>query len=207
MNKRLAIIVAACFAFAGAAFAQEEKPAPGIYAVVDSAYTHLTYTPGVSHQGGVNILAVEVGHSRYTYKGDSSGVNADGKFIMVIDPKSRMLIKTPKKYNPFFKDMNPNLVMIIPLGSSKGSRYYDEGTSVQGFNTKKHERIAFEWELVDENTFEIRTGDLAPGEYAFVFKPAKLGAYDFTSIYGFTVIGTESESTNEASNDETSDTE
>ncbi|MBQ0044805.1 MAG: hypothetical protein KBT05_07275 [Bacteroidales bacterium] len=40
--------------------------------------------------------------------------------------------------------------------------------------------------LVDENTFEI-TADFEPGEYAFIFKPAKLGEFDFTSIYGFYV--------------------
>lgn len=216
--NRFAIIVTSCLIFAASAFAQEEKIAPGIYAVVDSTYTHLTYTPGVSHQGGVSILSVEVGHSQYTYKGASSGVKAVDRFIMVVDPASRALIKTPKRYNPFFKDMNPNLIIIVPLDIQKGKRIYDEGASVQGFNTKKKDRIPFEWELVDENTFEIRTAPLSPGEYAFVFKPAKLGVYDFCSIYGFfiseetsaTESATESEietNVNGTNGNETGDTE
>ena len=44
----------------------------------------------------------------------------------------------------------------------------------------------FEWEQIDDVTFRI-SFEAAPGEYAVVFKAAKLGDYDFASIYGFTV--------------------
>ncbi|MCQ2153872.1 MAG: hypothetical protein MJY44_04820 [Bacteroidales bacterium] len=186
--KRLEIFAAA---LAGAllvtvsASAQDERLAPGIYAVVDGTPTHLTYTPAVNVKSGINVIGVEVGNSRFDYKGETSGVTATGKFIMVIDPERKVLRKTPKIYDPFVKTMTPDLIMIVPLEVVKGKRVYDRGVSVQGIDTRKHNRMEFQWELVDENTFEI-TAALLPGEYAFVFKPAKMGSYDFSSIYGFT---------------------
>ena len=187
--KRLEIFAAA---LAGAllvtvsASAQDERLAPGIYAVVDGTPTHLTYTPAVNVKSGINVIGVEVGNSRFDYKGETSGVTATGKFIMVIDPENKGIRKTPKLYDPFIKSMTPELIMIVPLDVVKNKRVYEEGTSIQGINTKKKTRVEFQWELIDENTWEIRA-DLQPGEYAVVFKPAKLGAYDFCSIFGFYV--------------------
>lgn len=184
--KRIITIIAACFAFAAAAFAQDSRLEPGIYAVVDGTPTHLTYTNGTAANSSTNILGIELGNHHYNYKGETSGVQAAGKFIMVINPEKKVMSKTPKKYDPFIKSMTPNLVMIVPLQVDKNKRVYDEGTSIVGINTKRGTRVEFEWELVDENTFEI-TADFEPGEYAFIFKPAKLGEFDFTSIYGFYV--------------------
>lgn len=170
--------------FATASFAQDEKLAPGIYAVVDSTLTHLSYTSGIASNSGLNIIGVEVGNSKFTYRGESSEVKANGKFVMVIDPEKKTMRKTPKVYDPFIKSMTPELIIIVPLEVAKNKRIYDEGTSIQGINTKKKARVEFQWELIDENTYEI-TADLQPGEYAVVFKPAKLGSFDFSSIYGF----------------------
>lgn len=184
--KHIITVIAACLLFATASFAQGEKLAPGIYAIVDSTVTHLSYTPGVAANSGLNVIGVELGNTKFTYKGESSEVKATGKFVMVIDPEKKGIRKTPKVYDPFIKSMTPELIMIVPLEVVKKKRVYDEGTSVQGINTKKKTRVEFQWELIDENTWEI-TADLQPGEYAVVFKPAKLGAYDFCSIYGFYV--------------------
>ena len=184
--KQLITTIAVCLLSATVSFAQDEKLAPGIYAIVDSTVTHLSYTPGVASNSSSNILGVELGKTKYTYKGESSEVKATGKFVMVIDPENKGIRKTPKLYDPFIKSMTPELIMIVPLDVVKNKRVYEEGTSIQGINTKKKTRVEFQWELIDENTWEIRA-DLQPGEYAVVFKPAKLGAYDFCSIFGFYV--------------------
>ena len=188
--KHIITVVAACFLFASESFAQDEKLAPGIYAIVDSTVTHLSYTSGVVANSGTNLLGVELGKTKYTYKGETSGVKSIGKFVMIIDPEKKGIRKTPKVYDPFIKSMTPELIMIVPLEVAKNKRVYDEGTSVQGINTKEKTRVEFQWELINENTWEINA-DLQPGEYAVVFKPAKLGAYDFCSIYGFYVEGQE----------------
>lgn len=184
--KHIITTIAACLVFASASFAESEKLAPGIYAIVDSTATHLSYTPGTAVHSGLNIIGVELGNSKFTYKGESSGVKATGKFVMVIDPQKKGIRKTPKIYDPFFKSMTPELIMIVPLEIAKNKRIYDEGMSVQGINTEKKARVDFQWELTDENTYEI-TAELQPGEYAVVFKAAKLGPYEFDSIYGFYV--------------------
>ena len=186
--KNIITTIATCLLFASASFAQSDKLIPGIYAIIDSSATHLSYTPGVAANSGINVIGVEVGKIKFTYKGESSEVKSTGKFVMVIDPEKKVIRKTPKVYDPFIKSMTPELIMIVPLEVVKNKRVYDEGTSIQGINTKKKTRVEFQWELIDENTWEI-TADLQPGEYAVVFKPAKLGSYDFSSIYGFYVEG------------------
>ena len=191
--KHIVTIVAAILTFAAVAFAQDEKLTSGIYAVVDSTATHLTYTSGIAANSGINVIGVEVGKTKFSYKGETSGVKSNGKLLMVIDPEKKAIVKTPKKYNPFIRTMTPEMIMIVPLDVAKGKRIYDEGTSLQGIRTKKHTRVEFQWELVDENTYEI-TFDAVPGEYAIVFKPAKMGTYDFSSIYGFSVEETEAPS-------------
>ncbi len=184
--KRIISLIAACLFISAAVFAQDEKLAPGIYSIVDDIATHLTYTPGMQSNTGFNVIGVEIGNSKSSYKGETAGVQVTDKIVMVIDPGKKAIIKTPKKYDPFIKSMTPDLIMIVPLEVNKNKRVYNAGTSVQGFNTKKHTRVEFEWQLIDENTFEI-TGNFEPGEYGIYFKPAKLGDYDWSSIYGFCV--------------------
>lgn len=188
--KHIITVFAACLLFAAASFAQSDNLAPGIYAVVDGTATHLSYTAGGAANSGLNVIGVEIGKSKFTYKGESSEVKATGKLVMVIDPEKKAIRKTPKAYDPFIKSMTPELIMIVPLEVVKKNRVYNEGTSIQGINTTKKTRVEFQWELIDENTYEI-TADFEPGEYAVIFKPAKLGAYDFSSIFGFYVEGQE----------------
>lgn len=184
--KRFLISVFAAFAMAIAASAQEATLAPGIYAVAGEEFTHLAYSNGTAINSGTNLLGFELGNHKYKYKGATSGVQATNKLIMVINPEKKGISKTPKKYDPFIKSMTPANIIIIPLEVVKDKRIYDEGTLVEGINTTRKARMEFEWEMVDENTFEI-VGNFAPGEYAVVFKPSKLGELDFTSIYGFFV--------------------
>ena len=186
--KFIIAALAASLLSVSASFAQGEKLTPGIYAIVDSTVTHLSYTSGVAENTSFNIIGVEVGKIRFTYKGESSGVKATGKFVMVIDPEKKGIRKTPKIYDPFIKSMTPELIMIVPLEVVRNKRVYDEGTSVLGINTEKKTRVEFQWKLIDENTWEI-TADMQPGEYAVVFKPAKLGTYDYSCIYGFYAEG------------------
>lgn len=177
----IAIMIAAAFC-AGA----QETLAPGIYALVDSTYTSLSYTNGGTTNSSTNILGIEVGKRKETYKGETSGVQCTGTLVMVIDPEKKVIKKTLKGYDPFIKTMNPNLITIVPLSVEKNRRVYDEGKSLMGINTEKKERVDFEWEQLDDVTFKINF-TAAPGEYAVVFKATKVDIYDFNSIYGFYV--------------------
>lgn len=184
--KKFSVLFVAILMFAATAFAQGEKLEPGIYSIIDSSATHLKYTPGIASNSGFNVVGIEVGDAKYKFKGATSGVKVTDRIRLVIDPQKKVIRKTPKVYEPFIKSMTPELLIIVPLDVVKDKRIYDEGTSVEGFRTKKHTRVEFEWELTDENTYDI-TADFEPGEYAVIFKPARLGAYDFCSIYGFYV--------------------
>ena len=198
--KRICTLLAVCLAISSTLFAQDEKLAPGIYSIVDGTATSLHYSPGISHNSGVNVIGVEIGKTSVTFKGETAGVTVTDKIVMVIDPEKKAIIRTPKRYDAFIKSMTPDLILIVPLQVAKNKRIYDGGTSLQGFNTNKLPRVEFEWELIDENTFEIRA-DFQPGEYAVVFKPAKLGAYDFSGIYGFCVKEAQPETPAESSTD------
>lgn len=105
---------------------------------------------------------------------------------MVINPDKKVIKKTTKQYDPFIKSMTPANIIIVPLEVVDGKRVYDSGRTVEGINTVRKEHIEFEWEMTDDNTFEI-TAAFEPGEYAVIFRPSKLAEFDFTGIYGFFV--------------------
>lgn len=183
--KRLFCTIAIVLAAAFCASAQDTLE-PGIYALVDGSCTSLSYANGITANSSTNVLGIEIGKRKESYKGETSGVRCSGTLVMVINPEKKIITKTLKKYDPFIKTMNPDLIMIVPLEVQKNKRVYDEGRSLMGINTEQKERVSFEWEQTDENTFEIRF-QAAPGEYAVVFKPTKIGDYDLQSIYGFYV--------------------
>lgn len=183
--RKFFISTAIAFLAAFCAKAQDRLE-PGIYAVVDSCYTSLSFSPGINKSSSTNVLGVEVGDSGSSYKGETSGVNCTGTLVMVIDPDKKVIKRTLKSYQPFVKTMTPDLIMIVPLSVEKNKRTYNAGKSVMGIKTGIQERVAFEWVRIDDVTFQIDF-EAAPGEYAVVFKAAKLGDYDFASIYGFTV--------------------
>lgn len=183
--KKVTITIAILF-FAIFCTNAQNRIEPGIYSVVDSCYTSLSFTPGINKSSSTNILGIDVGDSGSSYKGETSGVKCTGNLVMVIDPEKKVIKRTLKSYDPFIKTMTPDLIMIVPLTVEKNKRKYDAGKSVMGIKTEKKERVSFEWEQIDDVTFQINF-DATPGEYAVVFKAAKLGDYDFASIYGFTI--------------------
>lgn len=184
--KRIIATVLSALAFSMAVYAQNGDLQPGIYSVIDGNVTHLVYTNGTTVNSGSNLLGLEIGKSKVRYKGESGEVEVMDKIVMVINPDKKVIKKTPKLYDPFIKTMTPANMIIVPLEVVDGKRIYDSGRTVEGFNTSKKERVEFEWEMVDDNTFEI-TAEFEPGEYAIVFRSSKLDEYDFTSIYGFFV--------------------
>lgn len=186
------IIASLAFLFASfSLFAQNETPAPGLYAVSGDSYQSLPYTNASVGNKSFNIIGVEVGKKEYSYKDETSGVNSNGSFLLVVDPERKTITQSKKDYNPFIKSMTPDKIIIVPLEVEKGKRKYKEGSTVNGINTKSRDRVPFDWELVNDNTFKIETGALEPGEYAFVFKAAKLAGYEFSAIFGFTVPAAE----------------
>lgn len=168
-------------------FAQTEDRGPGIYAVVDGEYTALNHAMGITGNSGTAILSIEIGKTKITYKGANSETKATGTFVMVIDPEKKVITQTMKKYDPFIKSMTPDNMIIVPLTIDKNKRVYDKGLTLEGINTEKKARVSFEWEQTGDNEFTITTETLEPGEYGIVFKPAKLGEYNFTCIFDFYV--------------------
>lgn len=186
-----ALLAVFCFLMSSVyAHAQLDERAPGIYAIVDGESVPLVYSNGVTSVKTTSVVGFEVGQRRFTYKGADSGVTASGTFVMVIDPERKASVKTLKSYNPFIKTMTPNNVLVIPLvvDTAKGRRVYEEGKTLDGINTTVRERMDFEWEQISDNSFEIKVADLVPGEYGFIFRVAKLAEFDFSSIFGFTVV-------------------
>lgn len=184
--KRITSILVSAFVLSIAASAQSENLAPGIYSVIDGNAQHLVYSNGTAISSSNNLLGVELGDTKYKYKGETGEVEVKDKIVMVINPDKKVIKKTPKLYDPFIKSMTPANIIIVPLDVVDGKRIYDRGRTIEGFNTQRKERVEFEWEMTADNTFEI-TANFEPGEYAIIFRPAKLGEFDFTSIYGFYV--------------------
>ena len=181
-----AAIAVALLANSFKAYAQMDERAPGIYAVIDGESTPLTYTNGGTSTSSTNVLGVEIGKRKQTYKGETSGVQATDTFVLVINPEKKAITKTLKTYDPFIKTLTPDDLIIVPLEVQKNKRVYNEGVSLQGFNLDSKGRVPFEWEQISDNSFII-TAAMLPGEYGIVFKPARLGEYDFNSIFGFFV--------------------
>ncbi len=187
--KRTILTIAALFCAITFAAAQEPEVQlePGIYSVIDGAYTPLVYCRGTENSSSQNILGIEIGDKKYKYKGESAEVPVTDRIVMVINPERSAIKATLRSYDPFVKDMTPGHIIIVRLTVDKNKRYYDKGTTVSGFNVEKKGRVEFEWDMIADNTFEI-TADFEPGEYAVVFKPATpLGEFDFTAVYCFCV--------------------
>ena len=188
--KRLFYFLAAALTLMGSgivANAQVDERAPGIYAIVNGESIPLNFTSGNTAVSTTNIIGFEVGNTKITYKGATSGTIASDTFVMVIDPEKKALTKTLKVYNPFIKTMTPGNILILPLSVVKEKRLYDEGKSVMGIKTEVKGRMDFEWEQISDNSFSIKVLNLIPGEYGFVFRVSKLADFDYSAIYGFTI--------------------
>ena len=176
------MLAAAC----ASAFAQMDEREPGLYAINGEEEFLLTPVGAVQSSSNTNILGVEIGKSKMLYKGVTSDTIANGKFILVIDPEQKAIKQTLKEYDVFVASMTPANMIIVPLEVEKNKRVYDRGSTINGFNTQKKDRVDFIWEQISDNSFLIEA-ELAPGEYAVVFKPAKLGEFNFNTVFDFSV--------------------
>ena len=174
--------------FSNNSFAQMDWREPGIYAVFGGESTPLTYTNGMANSSSTNIIGVEIGKKKFSYKGTESGVSASDTLVLVINPEKKAITKSLKAYDPFIKSMTPNNIIIVPLLVDKNKRIYDEGASLEGIRLKVKGRIDFEWEQISDNSYEMRLQNIVPGEYGVIFRPATLGEFDFTGIFGFTYV-------------------
>lgn len=189
MKKIITVIAAlVCFTVLDLS-AQNDTRDPGIYAVVDGVSTPLVYTSGIAHKSGTEVLGLEIGRSKFSYRGATSGVESGDTFVLVIDPEKKNIIRTLKKYEPFVKSMTPSNIIIVPLIVKKDKRIYDEGMEVYGFKVEGKPRVPFSWEMISDNSFQIVAEGLAPGEYGIIFRATKLAPYDYDAIFGFTVPG------------------
>ena len=175
------------FAFNINADAQMDEREPGLYAIVGEESIPLVYSNGTASVSSTGILGVELGKKKCTYKEPTSGVLASGTFVMVINPEKKGITRSMKSYEPFIKTMTPNNILVLPLTVDKNKRVYEEGKTIEGINISVKDRMDFEWEQISDNSYEIRVLNLIPGEYGFVFRPAKLGEFDYSAIFGFTV--------------------
>lgn len=179
------------------AFADElsgaEAPAaipaePGLYTLVDGRYVALTVQRGIESQGTTTIYSVlSFERDKVAYGGESSDTPASGEFVMVIDPKKRGISLTPKKYDVFIRSMTPELMAAIRLTPKGGKRIFEAGRYINGFPIEQGESVGFSWERLDEVTFLIHA-PFEPGEYAFIFKPAKFGQWEMQAVYDFTIV-------------------
>lgn len=161
---------------------------PGLYTLMDGQYLPLTVQRGIESKGSTTVFSVlAFEKDKLTYSGETSDTPTTGEFVMVIDPNKRGISLTPKKYDVFIKTMTPNLMAAIQLTPNKGKRRFEVGRYINGFPIEQAESVGFSWERVDDVTFLIHA-NFEPGEYAFIFKPAKFGEWEMQAIYDFTIL-------------------
>lgn len=170
------------------AFAQKDRREPGLYYVDGETSTPLTFLVGSTSTGGIGIMnIVDIAKSKKNYKGNTSDTHCKkAEFVMVIDLEKKGFTQTLKKFDPFYKEMNPEDMRLILLVSEKKKRIYDEGKTLNGFKTKANKSIEFEYEKISDNSWKI-TADLPAGEYAWVFKPTTHASFDYNTILDFTI--------------------
>lgn len=169
------------------AIAQNDPREPGLYSVIGDDSTLLTTVRGGVDTKSTGFMGIEIEKKRIEYKGVTSDTVSYGTFVMVCDMNKKNIVQTMNKYDLFVKSMTPDNIIIVPLQVFKDKkRIYDEGKSVQGINTQQHERVEFSWEQISDNSYRIVCNP-EPGEYAIVFREAKLGAFNFNTVFDFTV--------------------
>lgn len=162
-----------------ATFAQSDGTEPGLYAVVDGRRIHLDYSFG----GSVTNNGTPSNPTLFRYKGETSRVNASDTFAYVINPTDN------HAFSPFNKWMNPKGLALLKLMPDNDGQFrvYDVETNADALNIDFVVHVDFEWEKMDKNSFLIKVPDLQPGEYGFVVRKGKMGAFDYTRIHCFTV--------------------
>lgn len=169
-------------------FAQKDSREPGLYYVDGETSTPLTVQKGMTASSGIGILdIVDIGKKKTNYKGNTSDTHCQkAEFVMVIDLEKKSAVQTLKKFDPFYKEMNPDNMKLVQLVVEKKKRVYDEGRSINGIKTKANKSIEFLYEQISDNSWRI-TADLPAGEYAWIFKPAALTDFNRSAIFDFTI--------------------
>lgn len=167
--------------------AQNESLEYGMYAICDGAPVEMHAVKGIAHHSGVSVLGVDLGDTKYEYKGATSKIQASGEFLMVCDSTVAVVYNAFKNFNPCGKTMTPDNIIIVPLEVVKNkNRIYDMGETINGFNTARKERVEFSWEQVEDRTYLISC-DPEPGEYCIVFRLDRLGKYEYSRVFDFTI--------------------
>lgn len=169
------------------ASAQNDSRDPGIYYIDGETSTPLTSINATTQTSGTSFGIVDVSKQKQSYKGLTSDTPCkNAEFVVVINPEKKGATQTLKRYDPFIKSMTPENMVLVPLEIGKKDRVYDEGSTINGFKTNSRNSIAFEYEQITDNSWKI-TAELPAGEYAWAFKIAKLGGYNFQSVFDFTI--------------------
>jgi len=153
----------------------------GLYTVVEEQRIPLEYTYG----GSCTDEGSPAYPSCFRYKGTTSNVIASNTFAYVTDPTDNAT------FSPVNKWMNPKGLLLIPLSVDGTGQFrgYDLEVPASAYSTDLFTHVEFEWEKINKNLYLIKVPDLAPGEYCFVVRRGKLGPFDFTKSYCFTVPG------------------
>lgn len=186
--KNIIITIAAFMMAAITMSAQNDPREPGLYAIMGDESVPLVYQSGTASDSGTSFLGiVELGEKTYIFKGASCNTLTDSTFVMVCDLEKKHIARSLKKYDVFVESMTPANMIVLPFEVQKNKRIFSEGKTVNGFSTEKKTTIKFEWEKLYDNSFLITIHGLTSGEYGFAFKPAKLGQFDLTAIFGFSI--------------------
>jgi len=164
--------------------AQMDERAPGIYTIIGEQSILLKQAFGGTTSGEVSVVGLDVSNQVFRYRGETSGVNASGIFVLVVNPKEK------KSTDPFYKNMTPSDMIAVPLSVNHetGRREYDAGKTIEGYNVDKKIKLDFDWKRISDNSFEITVPGMTPGEYAFVFRSGKLCPFNYSRIICFTIL-------------------
>lgn len=194
MKKQLFLLVALSCIFSLTLSAQTENLKSGLYAVLGENYVPLKYqSTNASSLNTINSVSFTV--KKTSYKGVSSNFISDSTFVMVCDPKKRVVIQTSKNYDVFIKNITPDFMVILPLEVNNNKREFKKGTSRSNID-KGIGIVPFDWKQIADYTYLITAHGLVPGEYGIFFKLTKLDGYNFDGIYGFTIPEPQVEVTN-----------
>lgn len=169
---------------------------PGIYTITGGESIPLKYSRALgqhTYSGPSYSGRTYEPYGIYKYDDITSGIDASDTFVLVINPKQIVGVITAKRYNSFIKTLHPDNILIIPLAvnSEKQYREYnawpEKDANGSVLTAEEKHRIDSEWKKISDNSFEIKTFGLRPGEYAFVFRLSEIAQFDYTAIFGFTI--------------------
>jgi len=174
------IFILAFILIPGRMFAQSDAREPGIYAVMGEEFISIDHTFGGSETNDVAYLnGAQTNPAVVRYRGVTSAVIASNTFVYVVDSEKTAV------FSPFNRGMTPNDMRVLSLSVNDEKQQREYPLASKRLNELSG--LDFEWEQLDDVTFEIHIPGLEPGEYGFVFRRAKFGPFDYTKIFCFTI--------------------